>query len=392
MEDALNLQQNRNKRRELIQQIEEKLTAKLVVYFTADSPVVGAMIAEDAILPIFDHLRAVGKQNRIALYLYSSGGQMETPWKIVSMLREFCDELNVVVPYKAYSAATMIAIGADKIQMTSKAELGPIDPALQVNPLIGKDSPSPRLADLGVEDVAAYLTFIRERAKLTDQAAVSSAIGTLAKYLTPPLLGRLERIYSHIRLVARNLLALHKPPLDDRQISNITQALTEKMYVHGHGIGRKAAREIGLDVEFLDADTGDLVWSLYEQYEPVFRLRETRDVESYFPPTSDIYEQADSVVACIESAELLHEFSGKVRAQRLRSVPPNPTINVNLGFNFPANLNPQQLPQQIQQIIQQILQQAAQQLPGLVAQEIQRQSPPIGAAAQFIGGAWRKVE
>jgi hypothetical protein len=387
----LNLRQNRDKRRELIKKIEDKLTAKLLVYFTADAPIVGAMIAEDAILPIFDHLRAIGREKRIALYLYSPGGQMETPWKIVSMLREFCDELQVVVPYKAYSAGTMIAIGADKIQMTVKAELGPIDPALQVNPPVGKEAPGPRLPDLGVEDVAAYLTFIRERAKLTDQAAVSTAIGALASHLTPPLLGRLERIYSHIRLVARNLLALHKPPLDDRQISNITQALTEKMYVHGHGIGRQAAKEIGLDVEFLDADTEDLVWSLYEEYESIFRLRETRDVESYFPPNSDIYEQADSVIACIESPQLLHEFSGRVRAQRLRNVPPNPNININFGFNFPANLNPQQLPQQIQQIIQQILQQAAQQLPGLVAQEIQRQSPPIGAAAQIIGGAWRKV-
>lgn len=220
---------------------------------------------------------------------------------------------------------------------------------------------------------------------------MSSAISALANHLTPPLLGRLERIYSHIRLVARNLLALHKPPLDDRQVSAITQALTEKMYVHGHGIGRKAAKEIGLDVEFLDTSAGDLVWSLYEEYEGVFRLREPRDIESYFPPNTDIYEQADSVIACIESAGLLHEFSGKVRAQRLRNVPPNPTVNINFAFNFPQGLNPQQLPQNVQQIIQQILQQAAQQLPGLVTQEIQRQSPPIGAAVNIIGGAWRKV-
>jgi Serine dehydrogenase proteinase len=385
------LNEGRDKRKDLIKSLEDKLGATILVYFTADSPVVGAMISDDAVLPLFDHLKKISPQRRIALYLYSPGGQMETPWKIVTMLREFCDELHLVIPYKAYSAATMIAIGADKIRMTSKAELGPIDPALQLSPQAGKEGSTPRLPDLGVEDVAAYLTFIRERAKLTDQAAVSSAIGVLANHLTPPLLGRLERIYSHIRLVARNLLALHKPPLDDRQISTITEALTEKMYVHGHGIGRKAAKEIGLDVESLDAETEDLVWRLYEEYEGIFRLRETRDVESYFPPNSDTFEQADCAVACIESLQLLHGFSGKVRAQRLRNVPPNPNINVNFGFTLPPNINPQQIPQQVQQIIQQMLQQAAQQLPGMVAQEIQRQSPPVGAAVQMIGGAWRRV-
>lgn len=385
----MGLNDKRNRRVELIRQIEAKLGAKLVVYFTADSPIIGALISEDAVLPMYDHLRAIGKCKRIALYLYSLGGQLETPWKMITTLREFCDELHVVVPYKAYSAATMIAIGTDKIHMTSKAELGPIDPAIMQTPT-GPGGP-PKLQDLGVEDIAAYLKFVRERAALTDQAAVSAAVQALSAELTPPLLGRMERIYSHIRLVARNLLAQHKPTLDDKVISSVTEALTEKMYVHGHGIGRKEAKAIGLDIDFLDAATESVVWSLYEEYEEEFRIRETKEQESYFAPNSDIYERPNTAVACIESEPRLHEFTCKVWAQRLRNVPPNPSINVNLGFNFPPNINPQQLPQQMQLVIQQILQQAAQQLPGLVAQELQRQSPVVGLIAKAIGGYWRNV-
>src|SRR5579859_3704785 len=109
------LTDKRAKRLGLIKELEAKLSTKILVYFTADSPVVGALISEDAILPIFDHLRALGKQKRITLFLYSNGGQMETPWKLVTMLREYCEELHIIVPYRAYSAATMIAIGTDKI-------------------------------------------------------------------------------------------------------------------------------------------------------------------------------------------------------------------------------------------------------------------------------------
>jgi Serine dehydrogenase proteinase len=385
------LNDTRNKRLELIKQIEAKLNATLLVYFTADSPIVQALIAEDAVLPMYDHLRAMGKRKRLALYLYSLGGQLETPWKMITMLREFCDELHVVVPYKAYSAATMIAIGTDKIHMTSKSELGPIDPALQVSGMPNKGGAPPKLPDLGVEDVAAYLAFVRDRAGLKDEAAVSAAVQALAQDLTPPLLGRIERIYSHIRLVARNLLTQHKPPLSDEVVSDITVALTEKMYVHGHGIGRKEAKGIGLDVEFTDAAAEAAIWSLYEEYESVFRLRDTKDIESYVPANNDTYERPDTPLACIESELHLHEFACKVWAQKIRAVPANPAINVNLGFNFPPNINPQQLPQQMQLLIQQILQQAAQQLPGLVAQELQRQSPATGIIAKGIGGVWRKI-
>jgi ClpP class serine protease len=155
MEASLSLTDKRQQRVDLIKGIEEKLKSRLLVYFTADSPIVGGMVSEDAILPMYDHVRGIGKQARITLFLYSSGGQMETPWKLVTMLREFCEEFHVVVPYKAYSAATMICIGTDKIHMTPKSELGPIDPALQVNPLAGKEGATIRLPDLGVEDIAA---------------------------------------------------------------------------------------------------------------------------------------------------------------------------------------------------------------------------------------------
>jgi hypothetical protein len=377
---------DRDARLKLIREVEGLAQAPVVVYFTADSPIVSGVMAEDALLPMFDHLRSIGTQKRVAMYLYSRGGVMETPWKVVTMLREFCDELHVIVPYKAHSAATMIAMGADKIYMTRKAELGPIDPALQLTPT--KEGPAPRLPDLGVEDVAAYVTFVRERAKLTDQAAVAAVMAPLAQYLTPPLLGRLERIYSHIRLVARNLLSLHKPPLDDRQISAITEALTEKIYVHGHGIGRREASQMGLDVRILDEKEEDVVWSLYEAYEKIFRLRESADVESYFGQGSDSYERPETPVACIESGKHLHAFVGNLRAQRIRTIPPNPAINVNLTLNIPPDIQAPQLPQAIQQAIQQLLQQAVQELSKLVAQEIQRQSPVAGISAGIVGGAW----
>lgn len=106
--------------RELIKEIQEIRASKVVVYFTGDRQLAGARIAEDAVRPLYDHLLAVGKSPKIDIFLYSRGGDVSVPWRIISMFREFCDELSILVPYKAHSAATLMSLGADKILMGKK--------------------------------------------------------------------------------------------------------------------------------------------------------------------------------------------------------------------------------------------------------------------------------
>jgi len=52
--------------------------------------------------------------------------------------------------------------------------------------------------------------------------------------------------------------------MEERRITSIIQALTEKMYAHGHGIGRREAKEIMLQmVEKVDTSLEDPIWKLY---------------------------------------------------------------------------------------------------------------------------------
>jgi hypothetical protein len=344
---------------------------------------------------MYDHLLRLpafsSAPRKLDLLLYSVGGVMETPWKIVTMLREFCDEFHVIIPFKAYSGATLLALGADKIWMGKKGELGPIDPALQLAPGSEAARPVPML-DLGVEDVASYLTFLRNRAGLTDQNALASTIGLLAQVLTPPLLGRIERIYSHIRLVAKKLLALCQPPMNDARVTSIVEALTEKTYVHGHGIGRREARQIGLQVEYLEGETEDLVWNLYRDYEATFNLTTSADPKAYLSDAGpDTYQEDGVVTACVESSQAYHGFQGNFWLRRIRKIPPQPVINVNLNLNLPPSVQPAQLPAQIQQMLQQMVQQAAGQIQQMVAQEIARQSPVERIEGGVSAGRWMEL-
>ncbi len=352
------------------------------------------MIAGDAIRPMYDHVRELagsGKHQRLTLFLYSLGGSLDIPWKLVTMFRAHTDEFHVVVPYKAYSAATMITLGADKIWMTKKAELGPIDPSIRPAGVNAPGGPF-SFGELGSEDVTAYLRFVRERAGISDQHALAQLVGSLASNLTPVLLGKVERIYSHIRLVAKKLLSQHRPPMTEQSISQIIDALTEKTYVHGHGIGRQEAKELGLDVGDLDGKAEDAAWELYLEYEKLLKLRDSTDPMRFFTDDGpDKYVEQESIASIIESAKRLDTFTGRLVAERVRGIPEHPNININMNIGLPPGIDVNQLPQTMPQIIDQQIQQASRSIRGLVEEQLRLQSPIKRIVVKMLGGKWQQI-
>jgi len=381
-------------RQALITRLESLRNSRVITLITGDRTVAATVIADDCLRPLYDHLLNISQERRlqnIDLLLYTRGGHVEPPWKIVTKIRKFCKQFNVIIPYRAHSAGTMIAIGADNILMSAMSELGPIDPFLQIRPEGGKTVPF-LIPDLGVEDVAAYISFLKERVGITDQNALADNVKALADHVTPTLLGRIERIYSHIRLVARKLLALCTPPLSESTINNIVDALTEKMYAHGHGISIEEAKSIGLIVKEMTIDVNRVVWDLYLDYENELRLNANPDPGSYFTDdSSNVFEETDAIGVLMESIGLAHAFQGTIHIERTRKAIPQLNININFPMNLPPSIQPQQLQQQVQAAIQQILQQAAQQLQGMIQQEIARQAPVEGVRSRWSGGMWTKV-
>jgi len=374
--------------RSIIKKIEETRRSKVIVYFTGDRFPFPARIAEDAVRPLYDHLLALDSSNskikKIDLFLYSRGGDISVPWRIASMIREFCDEFNVLIPYKALSAATLLSLGADHIIMGRKAELGPIDPTL-VRTTMGEGTIPPR--EIAVEDVNSFLSFIKERANINDQDALATVVNSLVKEIGSLTLGRVNRAHHHIRLIARKLLTTRKEKMDEEKISTIIETLTEKIYSHGHGIARREARDMGLPVEYPNEKLEKLMWELYLKYEEFLHLREPIHPELILKD-KDKHEIVDLPIAVIESVNKIHVFRTNIILRKKRQIPPNPQININLTLQLPPGITPQQIPKQAQKILNQILNQAAKAVPKIVRQEILRQSPIIGVEARFYGGKW----
>lgn len=383
---------SRENRIGLINKIQELCGSNVLVYFTGDRQPIVSRIAEDAVRPLYKHLLALRetatRTQKIDLFLYSRGGDVSVPWRIVTMIREFCEEFRVLIPYKAHSAATMISLGADGIVMGKKAELSPIDPTL-VRAIVGEAAVPP--PEISVEDVSSYISFMRERAHISDQAALAQVVSQLASHLTPLTLGSVNRQYSHIRLVARKLLTSRKEKIEEGRIGTIIDALTEKMYSHGHAIGRSEATELGLPVDKPDDDLERLIWSLYQEYEAWLQLNEPIDPEELLTSKNKEEHIEERIpLAVIESVHGVDVFEINAVFRRKRQIPSNPQINVNYTVSLPPGVPAAQLPESLRQVIQQLLGEISQAIPQIVQQEIVRQSPIVGIEGRTYGGKWRE--
>jgi hypothetical protein len=67
------------------------------------------------------------KGKKIAILLDSPGGYAKAAFLVARTLRTFCGGFTVIVPDKAKSAATLLAIGSDEIVLSQHGELGPLD-------------------------------------------------------------------------------------------------------------------------------------------------------------------------------------------------------------------------------------------------------------------------
>ena len=231
---------------------------QIVTLFNSTKKGFGTQIAQD-ILPIFySLLKATDKQTKLDLLIYSAGGQIDTPWPFVNLLREYCEQLYVSIPFRAHSAATLIALGANEVHMGPLAQLSPIDPQVQVKAHEGKETIS-----TGVEDIYGYYSLVKDTLEL-DASGKTEALKVLATRIGPEILGKVSRTRKEIRVIATNLLKLHMD--DEEKIENIVQKLVEDLPSHQYMINRREAKELGLPIIFMDSDNETLAFDILNSY------------------------------------------------------------------------------------------------------------------------------
>lgn len=312
---------------ETIKKIEELRGSKVITYITSDRQgPVNARVAMDIIPIISSQLRKIGKQEKIDLILYSAGGDTMVPWRLVSMIREYCDQFSVIIPYKAHSAATMISLGADEIVMSDMSELSPIDPStVNVFNPVDPQNPQNRIP-ISVEEVMSYFDLAKNKFGIKSDEELTKIFNKFvesAPSIHPLALGNVNRTHNLIKILAKRLLKSHKEAMKDDEVEKIIEFLTEKLYSHQYYIGRKEAREdLGINsVVFADKELSYLMTEIYEEYNKEMKMTEIWNPEIEFSKG----QNQEYKIAFVENAEIGNHFGINMEFKKVQQNIPQQT-------------------------------------------------------------------
>lgn len=301
-------------KKELIEKLEKERDSRLVIYITGDRQPFNTRIAGDVVPLLNKQLEKIGKCKKISLFLYTSGGDMLAPVRIVKLIRNHCEEFEVLVPYKAHSTGTLICLGADKIVMGKLGELTPVDPSTghPFNPQ-NPSNPQQKL-EISVEDLNSYFLFAKEKAGVKDDQ-MDEVYKLLVDKLHPLSIGNAYRAYRMARMLTERLLSLHMDIEKEKdKVKKIVKEITGDITIHAYPIDREEANELGLNIEKPTDETEKNMVDLYERYAEVMKLGQP------FQPTELLSGQdvanIDYAGAYIDSKELSYEFTFKGKVQK----------------------------------------------------------------------------
>lgn len=263
-----------SERIELYRTLEAKRKRPVIAFVTSTRPNAEGRIAGDAVHEFEMQLQALPADTEaLDLLIVSNGGDPTVAWRVVSLIRERVKQFSVLVPAGAFSAATLIALGANSIVMHANGNLGPVDPQIHVKRRDSKDGQELNLA-FGSEDLSAFLTYAKENVGLTDQQHLTSAFTKFCDEVGAVPIGVAARSAQLSLSMAEKLLKMHMSKGGQEQrAKTIAEKLTREFYHHGYALSRSEARDIGLNIEKDDAERDEMTWRVWLDFVSELEIR-----------------------------------------------------------------------------------------------------------------------
>lgn len=258
-------------RNALLASIEKARNSSLIAYVLHDN----AMIGDDGIPQLYDKLHALGKRDRIDLLLSARGGVSEVCWRVLTIIREYCNHLGVIVGTRLQGAGALLALGADEIVMGPLSELGGVE-AVRKHPLAPHDETDQPLP-LSLSEIKSLLGFLAEASageaaqKAKAQAGASrplspELLSTLFEYVHPLVIAHLQQTDTLSREVTRKALLMHMSAEDEAQIARLVELFNGGFHSPMYTAGRAELIETGLPVTEANGELWSQIWGLLQLY------------------------------------------------------------------------------------------------------------------------------
>jgi Serine dehydrogenase proteinase len=215
-------------------------------------------ICQNDVAGLYALLRNTGKIDRLSLFVKSDGGSGQASLRMVNLLRRYVKHLTVLTPLECQSAATMLALGADRILMGPLAHLSAVDTSL-THDLSPIDRDNDRVS-VSNDELLRVIRLWTEQAK----DSTTNPYEALFPYVHPLVIGAVDRSSALSTRICEEILSYHMDDKDKaREISN---NLNSSYPSHNYPITLREAKRIGLNVEPMEDDVNALLFELNEIY------------------------------------------------------------------------------------------------------------------------------
>ena len=247
------------KTQQMIKAIEETVEGAFLVYWSAGN---GAICHSD-VPPLAEVLKQIGRQDSIYLFIKSTGGNGQAALRLVNLLRQYGKRVVALIPLECASAATMISLGADEIQMGPLAYLTAVDTSLthDLSPVDRNNY----LISVSQDELNRVINLWHEAdAELADPKAQSNPYARLYEHIHPLVFGAIDRASSLSLKLCEEILSYHVEESKERR--RISRILNSDYPSHSYPITLREARRIGLRVEAMDEGLNDQLVAINALY------------------------------------------------------------------------------------------------------------------------------
>ncbi|MBL8091508.1 MAG: ATP-dependent Clp protease proteolytic subunit [Anaerolineales bacterium] len=264
-----------DKTQAIIKELNKKLGGTLITYFNNPR----GSVCHDDVLALFELLEKIGHQQKIYLFIKSSGGNGQASLRLVNLLRQYCDKVIAVIPLECASAATMITLGANEIYMGPMAYLTPVDTSL-THALSPIDRDNDRVS-VSLDELTRVVKLWQSQR--SDRS--ENPYQQLFQHVHPLVIGAVDRAESLSIMLCKELLAYHIK--DEKTQDRIANALNAKYPSHGYPILFEEAKRVGLKVSHLTPEINSLLLELNELYSEMGQ-RATTDFDDTHAHSNEI--------------------------------------------------------------------------------------------------------
>jgi hypothetical protein len=242
-----------------LRELEELRGNRLLIYIPQALSSSPKTMDDEDIPVLYECLQRLGPVPSLDLFLYAGGGRVVVMRKVVSLLYRYTHTLRVLVPYKAYSSATLLCLAAQEIVAGPLAEFTPIDPQIMARGEHAANTPS----SVSPEDIHAFLRMAASWFGLHTDEHRLQVFQALSQRFFPTTLSNFYRAEQLVCQIAAEFL-------HDRVSAETSEYIISRLlhgyHAHDYTLTREDLAELKLPVVAASAQEERLLWKIWQSY------------------------------------------------------------------------------------------------------------------------------